>query len=154
MKNILTMCLISISAGYGTAFAADNQFGTEAEARAMELRALDALKHNEKEALAKFNDPKGGFRDRDLYVFCFDIHSGKFLAHISPALLGTNNRLLKEKDGSPLGQKVYDVANAAPPNTIATVSYNWPRPGSDQPIPKVAFIGRITDTACAVGFYK
>ena len=32
-------------------------------------------------ALAKFNKGEGGFKDRDLYVFCFDVNNSKFTAH-------------------------------------------------------------------------
>jgi cytochrome c len=47
-------------------------------------RAVAELKTNEAAALAKFNDPNGGFGDRDLYVYCFDVRTGKFTAHINP----------------------------------------------------------------------
>jgi len=77
------------------------QVGTAAEAKAMLERAVAELKTNEAAALAKFNDPNGGFRDRDLDVYCFDVRTGKFTAHINRALMSTDVRALKEKDGSP-----------------------------------------------------
>ena len=48
--------------------------GTAAEARAMLDNAAVALKANEATALAAFNDKSNTkFRDRDLYVFCYDM---------------------------------------------------------------------------------
>jgi hypothetical protein len=56
------------------------QFGTAAEAKAMEERVIAALKANESAAIARFNKADGGFRDRDLYVFCFNTMTGIFSA--------------------------------------------------------------------------
>jgi hypothetical protein len=54
------------------AFAQQAQFGSAAEAKGMEARVITELKANETAALAKFNKADGDFRDRDLYVFCFN----------------------------------------------------------------------------------
>jgi cytochrome c len=136
------------------ALAQNSQFGTATEAKAMEKRAIAELKANESAAIAKFNKPDGGFRDRDLYVFCFNATTGIFTAQINPALMGTDNRLLKEKDGSPLGQKVYDAVQKLKDGQITTVSYNYPRPNTTNPVPKVAYMSRVGNTACGVGYYK
>jgi len=133
------------------AASAQGQFGTAAEAKAMLERAVDALKANEAAALAKFNAGDSAFKDRDLYVFCFDMNTGKFSAHVNKSLFGTDVRALKEKDGSPLGQKVFDAAKAG---SIATVSYNFPKPGTTDPVPKESFVTRIADQGCGVGYYK
>jgi len=136
------------------AFAQQAQFGTAAEAKAMEKRVIVELKANESAAIAKFNKPDGGFRDRDLYVFCFDTTTGIFTAQVNPALIGTDNRLLKEKDGSPLGQKGYDAAQQLKDGQVTTVSYNYPRPNTANPVRKVAYVSRVGNTACGVGYYK
>jgi hypothetical protein len=137
-----------------TAFAQQGQVGTAAQAKAMEEHAITELKANENAALAKFNKADGAFRDRDLYVFCFNAITGIFNAHVNPALMGTDNRLLKEKDGSPLGQKIFDAVNAAKEGTIVSVSYNFPRPGSTDPAPKESYVARVGNEACGVGYYK
>ena len=120
----------------------------------MEERVIAELKANESAAIAKFNEPDGGFRDRDLYVFCFNATTGIFTAQINPALMGTDNRLLKEKDGSPLGQKVYDAVQKLKDGHLTTVNYNYPRPNTTNPVPKVAYVSRVGNTACGVGYYK
>ena len=63
-------------------------------------------------------------------VYCFEKSTGKFTAHVNPALMGTDVRALKEKDGAPLGQKVFDAAKEG---TITTVSYSFPKPGGTDP---------------------
>jgi cytochrome c len=133
-----------------TAFS-QGQFGTAAEAKAMVEKAVAELKANEATALIKFNKADGGFRDRDLYVYCFEMGSGKFTAHVNAALMGTDVRTLKEKDGSPLGQKIFDAAKAG---TITTISYNFPKPGGSDPVAKEAYITRVGNQGCGVGYYK
>jgi signal transduction histidine kinase len=133
------------------AASAQGQFGTTAEAKAMLERAVDALKANQAAALAKFNAGDSAFKDRDLYVFCFDMNTGIFSAHVNKSLVGTDVRALKEKDGAPLGQKVFDAAKAG---SIATVSYNFPKPGTADPVPKESFVTRVADQGCGVGYYK
>ena len=120
-----------------------SQFGTAAEAKAMEDQAIAELKTDPAAALAKFNKADGGFRDRDLYVFCFNLTTTKLDAHANPSLVGRKASSIKEKDGSPVGQKLLDAAKAAAEGTIVTVSYNFPRPGTETPVPKETYITRI-----------
>ena len=129
------------------AWAAD---GTAAEAKAMLDKAIAALKANEAAALASFNKADGGFRDRDLYVFCYNMADGKFTAHPNAALMGTDVRALKEKDGSPLGQKIFDSIK----DTVTTVDYKFPRPGTTEPIPKQSYVIKVGGQGCGVGYYK
>jgi signal transduction histidine kinase len=130
------------------ALAAD---ATAAEAKAMLEKAVAAVKANQATALANFNKADGGFRDRDLYVFCWDTASGKFLAHVNPQLMGTDIRALKEPSGSPLGQKVFDAVKEG---QVVTVDYQFPRPGTTQAVPKQSFISKVGNTGCGVGYYK
>jgi len=136
---------------WGAAFAEAQQFGTAAEAKAMLDRAIAELKANEAAALAKFNDKDNKqFRDRDLYVFCFNTSDGKFMAHPNPALMGTDIRALKVKD-DPLGQRIFDQVKEA---TVSTVSYSFPKPGTTDPVPKESYVTRLGSQGCGVGYYK
>ena len=135
---------------WGVAFASAQQFGTAAEARAMLDKAVTELKAGEAAALAKFNDKAGGFRDRDLYVFCYNMTDGKFTAHPNPALMGTDVRALKVKD-DPLGQRIFDSIKEG---TVSTVDYNFPKPGTTDPVPKESFVIKVGNQDCGVGYYK
>ena|SRR5579863_1623777 len=155
MSHALWIRSVSAAASFliaGGALAEKAATGSASEAKAMEEKALGELKMNEKMALSDFGKADGAYRDRDLYVFCFNTKTGVFLVHINQALIGTDNRLLKEKDGSPLGQKVFDAANSAKEGEITTVSYNWPKPGTTEPVPKETYLGRVGTTGCGVGY--
>ena len=125
-------------------------FGTAAEAKAMLEKAVTELKAGEAAALAKFNNKDGSFRDRDLYVFCYNKSDGKFSAHPNAALMGTDIRALKVKD-DPLGQRIFDTAKAG---SILTVAYDFPKPGTTQPVPKESYVTVVGGQGCGVGYYK
>jgi cytochrome c len=132
------------------ACAATAAEGTAAEAKAMLERAIAELKTNETVALEKFNKPDGGFRDRELYVFCFNTTSGIFTAHVNSRPSDTDVRALKEKDGAPLGEKIFSSVK----ETITTVDYNFLRPGTTEPVPKESHVVKVGNQGCGVGFYK
>ena len=134
----------------GAAIAVAQQFGTAAEAKAMLDKAAAELKAGEAAAVAKFNDKAGGFRDRDLYVFCYNVSDGKFTAHPNPALMGTDIRALKVKD-DPLGQKIFDQTKEG---TVTSVNYNFPKPGTTDPVAKESYLTRVGGQGCGVGYYK
>lgn len=149
-KATLASAMAAAALFWGVAFASAQQFGTAAEARAMLDKAVTELKAGEAAALAKFNDKAGGFRDRDLYVFCYNMTDGKFTAHPNPALMGTDVRALKVKD-DPLGQRIFDSIKEG---TVSTVDYNFPKPGTTDPAPKESFVIKIGNQGCGVGYYK
>jgi signal transduction histidine kinase len=150
-KNVLVAGLMGVALIGSTLSGLAQQFGTAAEARAMLDRAVAELKSNEAAALAKFNDKENKqFRDRDLYVFCFNVSDGKFTVHPNPTIMGTDVRALKVKD-DPLGQKLFDQVKEG---TVTTVDYNFPKPGTTEPVPKESYIIRIGGQGCGVGYYK
>ena len=115
-----------------TAVIAQAQYGTAAEAKAMLEKAVAAVKADKAKALADFQAGAGGFKDRDLYVFCAG-PDGIITAH--PSIKGQQLKTLVDKNGKKLGEEI--VANAAE-GKIAEVSYMWPRPGADTtPVDKV-----------------
>jgi hypothetical protein len=87
---------VAVMASTG-AFAQKAGYGSAEEAKAMLEKAVVALKANEAAALADFAKPDGEFRDRDLYVYCFEMSTGKFTAHVNPRNMGTDVRALLEK---------------------------------------------------------
>lgn len=151
MRTFLrTSALAAVALLCGAAITVAQQFGTAAEAKAMLDKAAAALKANETEAVAKFNDKAGGFRDRDLYVFCYDVSDGKFTAHPNPALMVTDVRALNVKD-DPLGQKIFDQTKEG---AVTSVNYNIPKPGTTDPVAKESFLTRVGGQGCGVGYYK
>jgi hypothetical protein len=133
---------------------AQGQSGTAAEAKAMIEKAVAELKANQAVALVKFNNADSGFRDRDLYAFCFDTTTGIRTAHVLVEYIGKDIRPLTEKNGSPLGQKIFDAAIKVQEGEITTVNYNFPRPGTTDPIAKESYVTRVGNQGCGVGYYK
>ena len=89
------MCAVMIAATSAvviavplTAFAQQGQFGNADEAKAMLAKAVAAVKTDKAKALDMFNKGEGGFLDRDLYPFCFNISDGKHLATQAKQLVG------------------------------------------------------------------
>ena len=142
-------CATSANSAAATSSVPPAQFGTEAEARALLDRAIAALKENKENALAMFNNADGGFRDRDLYVFCANASDGVLTAH--PYLRGEHLQEIHGKRGYPLGQEI--MQNAAE-GQIKRVTYWWPRPGTEEPREKNTFYTKVGDQDCGVGFYK
>ena len=120
------------------------------------LKAVAALKADKAKTLDQINHGKGGFLDRDLYVFCINIRDGKLVAVGNPnvkQLLARDSRTKKDVNGEPFGQEMYD-AYQKPEGQITEVSYMWAKPGPDKtPVPKVSFVTRIGDLGCGVGYY-
>jgi signal transduction histidine kinase len=152
LRKVMLAAAASAALAFSTTAFAQGQFGTAAEAKAMLEKAVTELKANEAAALAKFTKGEGGFKDRDLYVFCYDMTTGKFTAHgANQSLIGTDVKALKEKDGSPLGEKVFNATKAG---TISTVSYNFPKPGTTDPVAKESYVTQVGNQGCGVGYYK
>ena len=155
MSRILfASALAALAMLWGGGLASAQQSGTAAEARAMLDRAVVVLKADNATALSAFNDKSNKqFHDRDFYVFCQDISDGKFTAHPKPALMGTDGRALKFRDDA-IGQRVFDALQRTAEGSVATVEYNFPKPGTTEPVPKESHVTRVGDQGCGVGYYK
>ena len=112
-------------------------------------KAVTAVKQNKEKALEMFNKGEGGFKDRDLYVWCANASDGVLTAH--PYLKGEHLQDIKGKKGYPLGKEVMENATDG---QIKEVTYWWPRPGTEKPLEKTTFYTQVAQQNCGVGFYK
>ena len=147
MKALLPLMPLVGVLSFGSAASAQ-QSGTAADARTLLTKGVAAVKADKAGALAKFDDPNGGFKDRDLYVFCFDSTSGIFLAG---PLKGKDVKTAKDSTGKAFGQEMLDKAKDG---EVVTVDYMFPRPNTTAPVAKESFVEGIGDIACGVGYYK
>jgi signal transduction histidine kinase len=132
--------------------------GTAEEAKAMLVKAVAAVKADKAKALEQFNAGTGGFADRDLYVFCTDLTSGKAIANSNPhskQLIGTDVRHLKDATGKDFGPDLF-AGMQKPEGEFTEVSYMWPRPSGDKtPVQKISIVTKASDDlGCGVGYYK
>jgi hypothetical protein len=54
-------------------------------------------------------------------------------------------------NGSLLGEKVFNATKAG---TISTVNYNFPKPGTTDPVAKESYVTQVGNQGCGVGYYK
>lgn len=132
-------------------YAQTAEFGSAEEARILLDRAVKSMEADPANTIAQINEGEGGFRDRDLYVFC--LANGKVVANGGdPARVGRLQKDLKDVTGKPYGEEFVAVAEEG---RVAEVSYMFPRPGPDQtPVPKISFVTKVADHVCGVGYYK
>ena len=145
---VVGYAVILVLSTTASVWAAD--FGTAAEAKAMLERAVAAVKEDKAKALDMFNNGEGGFKDRDLYVWCANASDGIVTAQPYKNR-GKQLRDLKGKQGAPFGETIMQNATEG---TIKETTYWWPRPGADEPFEKETFYTKVGDQICGVGYYK
>ncbi|HWY81000.1 MAG TPA: cache domain-containing protein [Roseiarcus sp.] len=156
-KFMITVAPAAVVALSPAAFAQQTG-GTAEEAKAMLMKAVAAVRADEAKALDMFNKGEGGFRDRDLYVFCVSTSDGTVVATGNPNLkpaLGINIREAQNSTGKAFGAEIY-AAIQKPEGQITEVSYMSPKPGADDTLAaKVSLVARAdADLGCGVGYYK
>jgi Single Cache domain 2 len=71
-----------------------------------------------------------------------------------PKLVGQKAEDLTDVAGKQFGLELWK-AMLKPEGEITDVSYVFPKPGSEHHLaPKVAFVTRVGDLGCAVGYYQ
>ena len=129
--------------------------GTASDAKAMLEKAVAALKADKTKTLDLINNGEGGFLDRDIYVFCFNMSDGKAVAagnNNAKKLMGMDVRTFKDGTGKLYGPDLYAAAKEG---QISEVSYMFPKPGADTtPVAKVSLVTRVGDLGCGCGYYK
>ena len=147
MRKALFCAVMSVLAA---AWAGAGEKGTPEEAKALLDKAVKAIETDgEAKALAAFNDPKGGFQDRDLYVFCSGPDK-KITAHVDKARLGIDQTTIKDADGKAIGPEIL----AAAAKGGGTVEYKWKNPVSGKVENKTSFVKKAGNQVCGVGAYK
>jgi len=123
--------------------------GTPQEAQALLDKAVKAVQADEAKALAAFNDPKGGYQDRDLYVFCTG-PDGKTSAHRDAKMIGVESATIKTPDGRAVGKEIAALGQKGG----GTIEYQWPNPLTSKVETKVSYIKKAGNQVCGVGAYK
>lgn len=143
MKKVLALVMaILFVASVGVAMAEDK--GTAAEAKAMVKKAVAFMKEVGKDkALAEFNNPKGKFISKDMYVWATAI-DGTNLSHpYTPALVGKNMYNLKDADGKLFVQERIALVKSTGSGTI---EYRWTNQNTKKIEQKVAYFEAVPGT--------
>ena len=145
---VVGFAVIQVLSTTASVWAAD--FGTAEEAKAMLERAVAAVKEDKAKALDMFNNGEGGFKDRDLYVWCANASDGIITA--TPYWnKGKQLRDIEGKRGAPFGETVMENATEG---TIKETTYWFPRHPTGEVLEKTLFYTKAGDQICGVGYYK
>ncbi len=149
MRKMLVAVLISTL--FTSTFADERALATTKEAETLVHRAVDFVKKEGREkALAVFNDTKGPFTYRDLYLFVLDL-DGKVVAHgKTPAFVGRNDT--KDPSGK-YGFAARTLAIGKDPGK-GWMEYSIENPVSKQVELKVAYVERVDDLIISCGVFK
>jgi hypothetical protein len=118
-----------------------------AKARDMLERVVAEVKKDQASAIQIFTKGENGFRDGDIYPFCFRLSDGIVVTG------QTAGRDIRTFSG-PAGQQMFDAAHKPEPE-ITQLEYLGPRPGTPDrtPVKKVSFLRHIGELGCGVGYY-
>lgn len=126
--------------------------GSPAEAMAMVKKAGEYLKANGKEkAFAEFSNPKGSFKDRDLYIMVYDMNGVNRAHGVNPKLIGKDLIELKDADGTYIVKTFVETAKTKGKGWI---DYKWPNPVSKAIESKSTYIEKHDDVLIGAGIYK
>ncbi len=128
------------------------EFGTREEAQAMAGKAVDLIAAKGEAAFAAFEDAQGGFKDRDLYVFVYDLQGLNRSHGANKALIGKNLRGMKDVDGKLLIDEMIKLVSAG---GEGWVDYKWQNPVTKKIEDKSSFVKKAAgDLFVGVGVYR
>jgi len=153
MARILSIAVLALGFIFGATPALAQSKGTAKEATAMVEKAIAHIKKVGREkAFADFDNPKGGFVDRDLYVVVYDL-KGKVLAHGANAkMIGKDMIDLRDVDGKYFVKERVEMM--AKPDAKGWQDYKFMNPTTSAIEPKSMYLQRFEDLIIGCGIYK
>ncbi|MEO0002686.1 MAG: hypothetical protein RLZZ22_378 [Pseudomonadota bacterium] len=125
MNKILKTISIGLIGLAFSAIANAGEKATPEEAMAMMKKAVAFVKtHGKDKAFSEFNNPKGQFVDRDLYVMCYDMWGNNKCHGSNPKLVGKNLLEIKDSDGKFIVKGL--IAVASKDSGKGWFEYKWP----------------------------
>ena len=148
MKRVVTIAATTVALFSLNSSVSGQERASAAEAEAMlETAAAHYQAVGRDQAIADFNDPAGGFRDRDLYVFCVG-PDDTMVAH--PSVVGMDVTTLADADGQEIGNAIIDIGRM---DGSGMLDYRWQSPTTGEVEDKSTFIQAVGEDICAVGYY-
>jgi cytochrome c len=148
-KVVITVMVLCM---FVAASVSAQQRGTPAEAKKMVDEAIAYIKANGQEkAFTEFNNPKGKFVDRDLYIMVYDMN-GTCLAHgANKDRIGKNFLDSKDDAGNDVIKPRVEMAKT---KGSGWQDYVFLNPVSKKVEPKTAYFERYGDIIVSCGAYK
>ena len=120
--------------------------GDAEKAKEMLARVVVAVQQDESAALQKFSAGTDGFRDGNIYPFCFRLSDGVVM---TGQTAGSDIRTFPG-----VGAQLFD-AGQKPEGEVTEIRYlgKRPPPAEATPVAKVSLVRRIGQIGCGVGYY-
>lgn len=120
--------------------------GDAEKAKEMLARVAVVVQQDEGAAMQKFNAGADGFRDGNIYPFCFRLSDGLVM---TGQTAGTDIRTFPG-----VGPQIFEAAQK-PEGQVTEISYlaRKPPPAEATPVTKVSLVRRIGQVGCGVGYY-
>ena len=149
MKRLLAGIVILFMV-VGLAYAQDR--GTSTEAKALLDKAVAFYKANgQTKAFAAFNDAKGQFVSKDLYIFALDMN-GKILSHgANASLIGKDMMGAKDADGKLFMKEMVEVGKT---KVKGAIDYKWENPKTKKVEQKSSYVEKVDSVILGCGYYK
>lgn len=146
--HLLALGLLMIT----TAYAAESNFATPAEAEKMVKKAIAHVKEaGATVAYADFTNKKSDYVDRDLYITVYDF-KGNVLAHGQvDKMVGKNLIDLTDVAGKQFIRERIELGKAKP---SFWQEYKFVDPVTKQVLPKQMYCERLNETLVCGGVYK
>jgi cytochrome c len=108
-------------------------------------------RHGKEESLAEFSNPKGLFREGDLYIFVMNLN-GIIIAHgADDKLIGLDLMKISDSNGRKYFQEVVEIANA---KGSGTIEYWWTNPSTQHIELKDLYFEKVDDIIICSGVYQ
>ncbi len=101
-------------------------------------------------ALDEFSNPKGQFKEGEVYVFAYDL-TGTMLAHPNPALIGHNLTDVPDADGKMFRKEFVTVAMT---KGSGWVDYKYQNPKTKVMERKTTYVEKADDLIICCGIFK
>lgn len=139
-------CLAVVFFSLATVSFAVADPGDAEKAKEMLARVVVVVQRDENAAMQKFSAGTDGFRDGNIYPFCFRLSDGVV---ITGQTAGSDIRTFP---GS--GPQIFEAAQK-PEGEITEIGYlaKKPPPAEATPVKKVSVVRRIGQIGCGVGYY-
>ena len=105
----------------------------------------------EQKAFSTFNAGDAGFRQGELYVFCYAPDGTSLAYGANPGFVGKNLAHVKYAEGPSPSAAIIQTGLA---KGEGWVSFKWPNPVTREIEDESAYVKRVNNEVCGVGYYK
>lgn len=107
--------------------------------------------HGKEKSLAEFSNPKGLYREDEIYIFVMTL-DGIVIAHgADDKLIGRDSMEISDENGIRYFQEVVKIANS---EGTGVVEYWWINPSTKHSEPKNLYFKKVDDIIICSGVYQ